>query len=108
MDESGRRVTHECQGGIEVLIVLFDVVGVVIGRLPLVHCVEIETGIVGLDGLEESPKSILEAAPGQCCVQRRAIAARRTHHFGSICSGEDSFSPFSASSMSRPSGVVGW
>jgi len=108
MDESGRRATDEYQGGIEVLIVLLDVVGVVLGRLPLVHGVEVETGIVGLDGLEESPESILEAAPGQCCVQRRAIAVRRTHHFGSICSGGDSFSPSSASSMSRPSGVVGW
>ena len=56
-----RPETHEYQGGIEVLVVLLDVVGIVLGRLPLVHGVEVETGIVGLDGLKESSESILEA-----------------------------------------------
>jgi hypothetical protein len=54
-------VTYENQGGIEVLVVLLDVVRVILGRLPLVHRVEIETGVVVLDGLEEHSESILEA-----------------------------------------------
>jgi hypothetical protein len=58
-------MTHEYQGGIEILVVLLDVVRIVLGRLPLVHGVEVDAGIVGLDGLEESSKGILEAASGQ-------------------------------------------
>ena len=44
---------------------LLGVVGIVPGHLPLVHCVEVETGIICLDRLEESPESILEATPSQ-------------------------------------------
>jgi len=58
-------VTDEYQGGIEVLVVLLDVVGVVLTRLPLVHSVEVDTGIIGLDGLEEGSESVLEAGSGQ-------------------------------------------
>ena len=58
-------MTDKYQGGIEVLVVLLDVVGIVLGRLLLVHCVEVEARIVGLDWLEESPESILEAVSGQ-------------------------------------------
>jgi len=58
-------VTYEYQCGIEVLFVLLDVVGIVLGRLPLVHRVEVEARIINLDWLEESSKNILEAAPGQ-------------------------------------------
>jgi hypothetical protein len=57
-----RWTTHEYQGGIEVLVVLLDVVRVVLGRLPLVHRVKVDAGIVGLDGLEERSESIVEAA----------------------------------------------
>ena len=63
--ESRRWVAHEYQGGIEVLVILLDVVHVVLGRFPLVHGVEIDAGIVGLDGLEESSEGILEATFGQ-------------------------------------------
>ena len=58
---SGWYTTHEYQSSIEIIVILLDVVGIVLGRLPLVHRVEVEARIVGLDGLEESPKSILEA-----------------------------------------------
>ena len=53
-------MTHEYQGGIEVLIVLLDEVRVVLRRLPLVHRVEVGVGVVGLDGWEESSESILK------------------------------------------------
>ena len=59
--ESGQRATYEYQGDIEVFVILLNVVGIVLGRLPLVHGVEVETGIIGLDRLEESFESILEA-----------------------------------------------
>ena len=57
----GRWAAYEYQGGIEVLVVLLDVVGIVLGCLPLVHCVEVYARIVGLDRLEEGSESILEA-----------------------------------------------
>ena len=58
-------MTDEYQGGIEVLVVLLDVVGIVLSCLPLVHRVEVEARIIGLDGLEEGSESILEAGSGQ-------------------------------------------
>ena len=54
--------THEDQGGIEVLVVLLDVVNIILCGFPLVHRIEIESGIVVLDGLEECSECILEAA----------------------------------------------
>jgi len=57
----GQWAAYEYQGSIEVLVVLLDVVGIVLGRLPLVHRVEVDARIVGLDGLEEGSESILEA-----------------------------------------------
>ena len=61
---------HEYQGGIEVLVILLDVVGIVLGRFPLVHGVEVEAGIFRLDGLEESSESILKATSGQRSVMQ--------------------------------------
>ena len=58
-------VTHEDQGGVQVLVIFLDVVGIVLHRLSLVHCIEIEAGIVGLDGLEEDSEGILEATSAQ-------------------------------------------
>ena len=58
-------VTHEYQGGIEVFVVLLHIVRVILHRLPLVHRVEIEAGVFGLDGLEECSKGILEATDAQ-------------------------------------------
>ena len=65
-------MTYENQGGIEVLIVLLDIVCVILGRLPLVHSVEVGAGVVGLDGLEESFESILKTVTGQGVVTRPA------------------------------------
>jgi len=48
-------VTYEYQRGIEVLVVLLDIVGIVLGRLSLVHRVEVEARIARLDELEERP-----------------------------------------------------
>ena len=57
--------THKYQGGIEILLVLSDTVGIVPGRLPLVRGVEVEASIMGFDGLEENPERILEAVSGE-------------------------------------------
>jgi len=62
-------MTYEDQGGVEVLVVLLDVVRIILDRLLLVHRVEIETGVVVLDGLEECPESILEATFVQRVVE---------------------------------------
>ena len=61
-------MAHENQGGIEVFVVLLDIIGVVFCRLFLVHCVEIETSVIVLNGLEKRPKSILETAVVQWCA----------------------------------------
>ena len=63
IDNSTRRRTHEYQGGVEILVILLDIVSIVLGRLPLVHRVEVEAGVVGLDGLKERSESILKATP---------------------------------------------
>ena len=56
---------HENQGGVEVIIVLLDVISIILGHLFLVHCVEIKASVAILDGLEERYKSILEAMLAQ-------------------------------------------
>jgi len=86
-------MTYEDQRGVEVFVVLLDIVRVILGRLLLVHRIEIETGVVVLDRLEERPESILEAM----FVQRetQSYLGSQTYHFGSICSGGDSFSSLS-------------
>jgi len=61
VDGSVRGATYEYQDGIEVLVILLDIVGIVLGRLSLVHRVEVGPCIVGLGGLKESSESILEA-----------------------------------------------
>ena len=55
------RVTHENQGGVEVFIVLLDIVGIIFGCLLLVDGVEVDTRVVGLDGLQERSESVLYA-----------------------------------------------
>jgi len=42
-------VTHENERGVEVLVILLDVVYIVLGRLPLVHGVEVDVGVIGLE-----------------------------------------------------------
>jgi hypothetical protein len=46
---------HKDQGCVEILVVLLHILGIVFHRLPFVHGVEIELGVVGLDRLEVHP-----------------------------------------------------
>ena len=52
--------THENQGGVEIFVVVLHVLGIVLGRLPFVHGVEIDFGVIVLDGLEENPEGVLD------------------------------------------------
>ena len=54
--------THKNQGDIEVLVEFLDIVRIVLRRLPLVHRIEVEAGIVILDRLEIRSESILYAS----------------------------------------------
>ena len=49
MNRDERDIAYKNQGGVEVLVILLDVVGVILGRFPLVHGVEVETSVVVLD-----------------------------------------------------------
>jgi hypothetical protein len=57
--------THENQGGVEILIVLLHVFGIVLRRLSFVYSVEIEFGVVVLNRLEVHPQSLLDAVWSQ-------------------------------------------
>jgi len=57
--------TYENEGSVEIFVVFLDVVSVVLGRLLLVHRVEVEASIVVLDRLEERSECILEATSFQ-------------------------------------------
>jgi len=41
-------MADEYQGGIDVLVILLDIAGIALGRLPLVHHVEVDTRVTGL------------------------------------------------------------
>jgi len=58
-------MTYEYQGGSEVLGVLLGEVHIELGRLPVVHRVEVDAMVTGFDGLEEGSESILETTSGQ-------------------------------------------
>ena len=53
--------THEDQGGVEIFVVLLHVLGIVFDCLLSVHGVEIEFGVIVLDGLEVHPQGLLDA-----------------------------------------------
>ena len=53
--------THKNQGGVEIFVVLLHVLGIVFDRLSLVHGVEVELGIIVLDGLKIHPQGLLDA-----------------------------------------------
>ena len=53
--------THENEGGVEVFIILLDVVGVMVSCLLLVDGVEVNTRVIALDGLQERSESVLYA-----------------------------------------------
>ena len=57
--------TYEYQCCVEILVVFLDVVRIVLGRLPLVHGVEVNAGVICLDGRNEISESILDARSGQ-------------------------------------------
>jgi hypothetical protein len=71
-------MAHEYQGGIEVFVVLLDVLRIVLGRFPLVHRVEVDAGIISLDRLKERPESILKATSSQRSDDARNRSRRRT------------------------------
>ena len=68
-------MTHEYEGGIEVLVVLLDIVNIIFDRFLPVRPIEIESGIIVLDGLKERSESILEAASPS--AQQSALQRRR-------------------------------
>jgi len=78
MMDTSRWATHKDQGSVEVLIIFLDIVGVVLGCLLLVYRVEIETGIVVFDGLEECSEGILETAPSQRPATQAVHRVERT------------------------------
>ena len=53
-------------------------VRIIVGRLLIVHRIEIGTGIVSLDGLEETPEGILEATSGQRSAIQQKVVNRTT------------------------------
>ena len=55
-------MTHEYQDSIEVVVKFLDVLLIVLLRLLLVHPVEVDTGIIGLGGLE---RNVPGAKPSQ-------------------------------------------
>ena len=60
------------------IILLYYVVGIVLHRLPLVHGVEAEAGVVGLDGLEEKSESIVKTTPIQRSTVQMMQCVERT------------------------------
>ena len=53
--------THEDQGGTKIIVILLHVLSIILDRLSLIHGVEIELGVIFLDGLEIHPQGILDA-----------------------------------------------
>ena len=51
--------THENQCGIEVFVIPLDVVHIMLDCLPPAHGVEVNAGIISLDGLKERLEGIL-------------------------------------------------
>ena len=90
-------MTHEYRDSIEVLVKLLDIFRIVLGRLPLVHCVEVGAGIIGLgpDGLEERSQSVLEAMPSQQSTTQQIEIDERTiwDRFATMGAPLDSFRP---------------
>ena len=78
IDEVGWQVTYEYQGCVEIFVIFLDVVRIVLGRLPLVHCVKVNAGVSCLCGLEEMSESLLEAGSGQRAAIKRGKGIERT------------------------------
>jgi len=58
-----RRATraYKNQAGIEILVILLHVLGIIGRRLSFVHGVEVEPGVIVLDGLEVHAHGFLDA-----------------------------------------------
>ena len=67
--------THENQGGIEIFVVLLHVLGVILHGLSFIHRIEIELGVVVLDGLKVDPEGLLNATD-PCQLVRHRIKLR--------------------------------
>jgi hypothetical protein len=78
---SGNRKTetHENQGGIEVLVILPQAVGVIFLRLSFLHGEEVKVVVFALDWLEILPQCLLDAIWGQP-TGTRTNAIDKTHH----------------------------
>ena len=71
-------MTHENERNVEVLVVLLDIVGVIVGRLPFVDGVEVESRVIVLDRWEERFESILEAISVQLPATQPTQGPKRT------------------------------
>lgn len=91
--ETKKELTHEDQGGIEVLVVLPDIIRVIFSCFFLVRRIEVETGVVALDRLKEHPESILEALPVQRPATQPTQDLRRTI-LGQFAVVESPFHPY--------------
>ena len=71
--------THENQGGIEILVVLVQVLGIILRGLSFIHRIEIVLGVVVFDGLEVDPEGLLNAMD-PCRFVRHQIELRTPRH----------------------------
>ena len=71
-------MTHENERSAEVVVVLLDIVRVIVGCLPVVHCVEVETRIFVLNGFEERSEGIMEATSLQWSETQPTEDLKRT------------------------------
>ena len=85
--EDGNRTTHEDEGRIQVLVVLFHVISVILSRFPAVHGEEVGPRVIGPERIEKFPKGGMETGFKFGRQRRSDCHGNRTdwaHHFGSI------------------------
>ena len=59
--KKGSGETHEDEGGVEIIVILLHVICIVLHRLPFVHSVEIELGVIVLDWWEVRSQGFADA-----------------------------------------------
>lgn len=79
-----------------------DEIFIVVGRLFLVHRIEVEARIIALDGLDQCSGSVLETAPTGISDPNNVLP--QTYHFGSICGGLGGISSW----LFSPSFTMSW
>jgi len=79
--------THENQGGIEILVVLQHLLGIVPHSLSVVHDVEVKLRVFVLDGLEVRARGLLGASCFESVRRFQPILALVVHHFGLMLTG---------------------